>query len=426
MLRRVLSRLLRRKKVLIACLAGLVVLLIWGGLTIKKADDGVPVTVADVEEKLLGESVFASGTVALRDEQTIYAAASKEVMEVKVKQGDQVKKGQILGYLDPSEENNRLREAEAGLAVEQANLKKTVGTMSQDAAAGRSNLQQATLALENKKAHLQRVQKLYEAGVESAEELEKAREEAALAETDYSKAQAELQKLQGSAASAERESLQAGVERAQAQLATARNEVEKQTLRAARDGIVIGVYIETGDYVNAGDKLMVIGDPEGLELESTLSEADANKVEVMQKAEVTCASIPQEIFSGSVAEVALTAEEETDGDVTKVEVPVKIAIENTKGHLRPGYTVDLRIITVPERKTLVLPYEAVVDTGKNSRVFVVEGDKAVPKNIKTGLESDLYVEVVQGLSKGEKVILNPDAQLRSGTKVQELPSSAAE
>ena len=207
MLRRVFSRLLRRKKVLIACSAGLVVLLIWGGLTIKKADDGIPVTVAGVEEKLLGESVFASGTVALRDEQTIYAAAGKEVMEVKVKQGDQVKKGQILGYLDPSEENNRLREAEAGLGVEQANLKKTVGTMSQDAAAGRSNLQQAALALENKKAHLQRVQKLYEAGVESAEELEKAREEAALAETDYSKAQAELQKLQGSAASAERESL---------------------------------------------------------------------------------------------------------------------------------------------------------------------------------------------------------------------------
>lgn len=425
-MRQRLKKLLRRKKILIPCLVGMVALAVWGGLSLRKTDEGVPVTVARAEEKPLGENVFASGKIALKDEQTLYASASKEVVEVNVKQGDRVKKGQVLGYLDPSEENNSLKAAQAALAVEQANLNKTVATMSEDAAAGRSNVNQAGIALKNKKAHLQRIEKLYQAGVENMEELEKAREEAALAESDYSKAKAELRKIQGSTGSSEKESLKAGVAKARVDVETARNNVEKQTLKADRDGIVIGLYVEKGGYVNPGDKLMVIGDPESLEIESTLSEADANKIKALQKVEVTCASVPGEKFPGSVSEVALAAEEETEGEVTRMGVPVKIAVENTKGQLRSGYTVDLRIITVPQRKTLVIPYEAVVDTGEDSRVFVVKEGKALPKNIRIGLESDLYVEVTEGLARGDKVILNPDEHLRKGTQVREAGSAGAE
>lgn len=106
-------------------------------------------------------------------------------------------------------------------------------------------------------------------------------------------------------------------------------------------------------------------------------------------------------------------------------MPVKIEIEDTKGQLRPGYTVDLRIITSAERETLVVPFEAVIDSDDGRQVYVVEGGKAVLRDIKTGLESDLYVEVLKGLSEGEKVILSPDAGLTEGERVKELPPDAA-
>lgn len=81
--------------------------------------------------------------------------------------------------------------------------------------------------------------------------------------------------------------------------------MEKLTLRAERDGIVIAVKVEKGDHVNSGDELMVIGDPEQLEIRSELSEGDANKVKPGQEVEVSAASFPGETFPGGVTEIAL-------------------------------------------------------------------------------------------------------------------------
>lgn len=388
---------------------------------LRKSGEGLPVTTAPVEKSLLGESVFSSGTVYLKDGQRIYASGTKIVSEIRVKQGEKVVQGQVLGYLESLEETARLKQAEADLAIEKANMKKALEAMPKDLEASRSRFNQAGTARDNKQAHLQRIQKLYDSGVASAEELEEAGEGFALAEADYIKAQTELQKLQGASGSAERESLQAGVDRAKAQLELAGNEVEKLILRAQRDGIVMAVKVNEGDYVNTGDELMVIGDPDRLEIQSELGEGDANKAKLGQEVEVSATSLPGVLFTGRVTEIALAAEKTSQGEAVQVEVPVKIEIQDTRGQLRPGYTVDLRIVTSPERDTLVVPFEAVMDTGDGCQVYVVDGDKAVLRDIETGLESDLYVEVLRGLSEGEKVILSPDTNLTEGMKVKEVP-----
>lgn len=211
-----LKRVLGRKKMLVACTVGVLCQAVIAGIILKKSGEGFPVTTAPVERNLLGESVFSSGTIYLKDGQTIFAPAAKIVTDIKVKQGERVKEGQVPGHLESSEETNRLRQAEADLAFEQANMKKALEAMPKNLEASRSRLKQAGIARDNKEAHLQRIQKLYDAGAASAEELEEAREGFALAEADYIKAEIEFQKLQGASGDAEKESLQAGVDRAKA------------------------------------------------------------------------------------------------------------------------------------------------------------------------------------------------------------------
>lgn len=98
-----------------------------------------------------------------------------------------------------------------------------------------------------------------------------------------------------------------------------------------------------------------------------------------------------------------------------------ISLNPGQGRLKPGYTVDINITTASKADGLVVPYEAVLESGKTQEIFVVEKGKARKRSVHTGISNELYLTVDKGLNKGDKVIVSPPEKLKDGSLVKETP-----
>ena len=388
-----------------------------------RKQEGLPVQTAMAEKKPLGESVFTTGRVQLVDKHDIYAQSSKLLEEVTVKPGDVVKKGQVICRLESTEEENLLKEAEAGLALQIANYNRDKQPLVREAEARRAELRQCQTAYSNSSKKYERTENLYEQNVVSAQELENIKNELSTAEAEYFQAMADLDEAVHGATDDELDVLKAQVDQARAEVETARANLAKCVLTAERSGTVLTVEAEKGTLVTEGAKLVAIGDPSVLEVKANLGEADSGRVKPGQKVRITAAALPEMEFEGTVSEVAGAAVINNNNNGQQIEVPVKVSIKTGANQLKPGYTVDLKIITVTDRTALVVPYEAIIAKDGKKQVFAFRDNKAKLCTVKTGFAGDLYIEVLEGLKEGDKVILSPAENITDGSLVRETETT---
>ena len=418
------KKFLTRRNIIIGAVALVLVVVAAGvGMSRGQPRDGIPVTTAVVEQIPLGESVFTTGRVQLADKQELYAYSSKLVRQILVKPGDPVKKGQVLGYLDSGEEENRLKEAEAGLALQQAEYDKAMRPRAGDIEARQADYNRFLIAYENAGKKLERTTYLFEQGAVSALELENAQEEYAAAGAQHAQARLELDQLVNGPTGPDRTALTARVEQTRAGVEIAGQNLAKCVLTADRDGTVLTVEAAAGDLVPAGARLITVGDVTRLEVTAGVGESDSGRLKPGQQVVIVSAALPDRELAGTVAEVAGAAVVKETSNGQQVEVPLKVTIKPGAEGIRPGYTVDLKIITVPERTVLALPYEAILDGDGGKQVFVVRDGLAQTRPITTGLAGDLFVEVLEGLQEGERVILSPGPEIADAerdVKVREI------
>ena len=405
------KKILTRRNIIIGAVLLVLVVAFWVGMSRGQSRDGIPVTTVAVEQIPLGESVFTTGRVQLADKQELYAYSSKLVREIKVKPGDAVKKGQVLGYLESGEEEIRLKEAEAGLALQQAEYDKAMRPQSGDIEAGQADYNSFLIAYENAGKKLERTTYLFEQGAVSALERESAREEYAAAGAQHAQAKLELDQLVNGLSGPDRTALTARVEQSRAVVEIARENLAKCILTADRDGTVLTVEAAAGDLVPSGARLITVGDVAKLEVVAGVGESDSGRLEPGQQVIIVSAALPERDFAGMVAEVAGAAVVKETSNGQQVEVPLKVSVNPGAEGIRPGYTVDLKIITVPERTVLALPYEAILDGEQGKHVFVVQDGLAQARPVTTGLTGDLFVEVLEGLQEGDVVILSPGPEI---------------
>ncbi|ACV62431.1 efflux transporter, RND family, MFP subunit [Desulfofarcimen acetoxidans DSM 771] len=414
----------RKKIVLISIVLIIAVITTTLSIYYSHKQDGLLVQTAMAGKKPLGESVFTTGRVQLVDRHDIYAQSSKIIKKLTVKPGDMVKKGQIIGRLESSEEENRLKEAEAGLALQIANYNKDKQPLIREVEAWRAKLRQFETAYSNARKKLDRTEYLLKQNVVSIQDLENDKKEFTAAEAEYFQAMADLDKAENGATDAELEVLQAQVEKARAEVETARASLAKCLLTVDRDGMVLTVEAEKGTLVTEGTKLVAIGDPNVSEVKANLGEADSGRVKPGQKVKITAAALPEAEFDGTVTEVAGAAVINNKNNGQQIEVPIKVSINPGLNGLKPGYTVDLKIITVTERTALAVPYEAIINKDGKKQVFAVRNDHAKLCTVKTGFAGELYIEVLEGLKEGDKVILNPGENITDGSQVKVTETTA--
>ncbi|MDQ7791080.1 MAG: efflux RND transporter periplasmic adaptor subunit [Clostridia bacterium] len=420
-----LSFVRNRWKVLLG--AGLVLLVL--GLVIlnlvrARSEVAVPVSSVVVETQEIENAVFATGTLEPAEQQEFYAVTAAILDELLVREGDQVKKGDVLGSLETKALTAELLNAEAALAKQRALWRETVQPNSEELAPDEVFVRQAKAQLQLAEADLERTQILFDQGAVPEVDLEKAKALVLQRESEYETAQYRL-RIKKSPPAAEVESVEAQLRQAEAAYELARERLAKAVFRAEIDGVVLSIDTEVGRPVSAGERVLVVGRVDALDVRANIIEADSGRIEPEQEVRLTSAALPDKEFSGRVLRVAPTARKSGGGQAEQVGVTVTARVDDAQESLRPGYTVDLTIVTNPLREVTVVPYEAVVEREGEKVVFVADQGKAVLRRVEVRPANELYLEVVSGLEVGERVVLSPPEKLEDGSKIKDIRNTPA-
>ncbi|MGE5417247.1 MAG: HlyD family secretion protein, partial [Acidobacteriota bacterium] len=333
--------------------------------------DVVSVKTTVVKQRKLVEKVPASGKVFTSQKEVIYSQVTGTVKKVNVKLGDSVKPGQVLMELDIPDAQQRLYQAKSSLAVAESALIKAKATgKSLDLIEAESAFRLAESNYRLAKDGLDRTRLLYKEGAVSRAEMDSTQADFNYKQDQYDKARASLKAARASA-DISLQAIEASYEGAKASLALVQRQTAQSGISAAIAGKVMSIGVENGDLVNMNTSLITVGNVDDLQVKADVTEADAAKIAMGQKVEITAGALPDEIYHGTVSEIGMEAVSKVKNQSETTGVPVVIAI-NDKTLLRPGYNVDLEVTTVTVKKALVVPFDAVVDRKGKPHVFVIE------------------------------------------------------
>ena len=294
-------------------------------------------------------SVSATGTLNPVNSVTVGSQVSGQLKEVLVDYNTEVHKGQVVARIDPETFEYRVRQAQADVDASRAQ----VLTAEANVNAARAAVSRAEVNLAENKRDLDRKQQLVERAFISSSELEKARAVFNASAEDLKSARAQLQVAQAQTGSA-----RATVKQREAQLSQARIDLERTTIRAPVDGIVIKRSVDAGQTVAASlqapELFLIARDLRDMQVDTSVDEAEIGRIRPGQRASFTVDSFPGRSFSGEVMQVrksALTVQ-------NVVTYTVVVSARNTDLSLIPGMTANVRITTDARESVLKVPNAA--------------------------------------------------------------------
>jgi RND family efflux transporter MFP subunit len=239
-----------------------------------------------------------------------------------------------------------------------------------------------------------------------------------ISQMDFDTAEARYKRAQATVSGAE-----AAIGSARAALRAAEVSVEYTLIRAPFDAVVLTKDADVGDIVtpfgaaiSAKAAVVTIADMSSLQVEADVSESSLAKVKSGQPCELQLDALPDQRFKGAVHMIVPTA------DRSKASIMVKVRFLERDPRILPEMSakvafLEREVAPGEERPKIVVNPAAIITRNGNPAVFVIEGGQVKEKAVKTGGKIGDLVEVREGVSAGDKVVLNPPKKLKSGSKV---------
>ena len=396
---------------------GLILLLVGlkkGGV-IGNNDESKVVELSKVAQTTIVETVSATGKIQPEIEVKISSEVSGEIIALPIKEGQQVKKGDLLVRINPD--------------LYESGVNRSVASMSTT----KAGLSQADAQVKEAKANYDRNKKLFEKGIISKSEWDRI-------VSAYE------------VAVANKQSAYYQVQSASATVTEAKDNLGRTTIYAPADGTISLLNVELGERVlgtqqMAGTEILRIANLNNMEVEVDVNENDIVKVNIGDSANIEVDAYLKREFKGIVTSISNSASTALTADqVTNFKVKVRILKESYQDLLegkpenfspfRPGMTATVDIITKRKENITAVPISAVVikdDTTsvkkdivaelekkeqeqkgtapksdkKYECVFVKVADKAKLRVVKTGIQDDTNIEIISGLKPGEEIIIGP-------------------
>lgn len=379
-----------------------------GVVGLRSGDKGIEVTVKAVKRGDITSVVTATGKIQPEVEVVISSEVPGEIIELPVKDGDSIAKGDLLVRVNPDTLEAQVKQQEAGLASTRAS-----------SAQQRAQLLQAEL-------DFKRTEDLFAKGFATKDEREQAKTRLEIARAAH-------------------ESSLFQVERQEMQLKEATDQLAKASLFSPISGTVVRLNSELGDRVVgtgqfAGTEIMRVADLSNMEVQVDVSEADIVNIEIGDSATVEIDALPDETIAGTVTEIAnsaLTSNERSQEQLTTFAVRIRLNDPNQR--LRPGMTATADIETDTVTDVVKAPLGAVVvrprreveqgtadesaeksaDAAEEEKeaesdgdkkddrvrvVFIADGGKARLRQVETGIADRDFIEIKSGLEADEKII----------------------
>jgi HlyD family secretion protein len=398
-------------------------------------DKGVEVETTVVDEMTIIETVTATGKIQPEIEVKISSEVSGEIIELPVKEGQVVKKGDLLVKINP--------------VLYTSGLKRSVSNLS----ASKAGLNQAEASYKEAKANYDRNKMLFEKGI--------------ISKSDWEKVVASFE-----VAKANKESAYFNVQSSYATVSESKDNLGRTIIYSPADGTISSLGVELGERVlgtqqMTGTELLRVADLNNMEVEVDVNENDIVKISIGDSTKIQVDAYLKKEFKGIVTSISNSASNATTADqVTNFKVKVRILKDSYQDLLegkpssyspfRPGMTATVDIITKRKEKVIGVPISSVVvksDTSavkknvlkgeevkgdksvvkrdkKYECVFVKVGDKAKIRTVKTGIQDDTNIEILSGLNKGDEIIIGPyttvTKDLNSGDKIKMMEKSEKE
>lgn len=352
-----------------------------------------------VASRELVQRVVASGQVSSQSLARVGSEITGVVKARHVREGDAVKPGDLLLELQDDEQQAQVREAQAA-------LDQLAGARRAQAAAA---LQQADSALALASAERARREELFNRQLLSAEQREQARNAEVAARSVRDQARTALASLQ--AGGADERLLRERLQQARAALA-------RTCVHARVAGIVQARDVEPGDLVQPGRTLLTIARADSREIVVALDEKSMAPLRVGQLAQAVADAYPDQPVPARVSFIAPAV------DPGRGTVDVHLDLVAPAPFLRQGMTVSVTIETARKAQALVLPNEALHESGGRASVFLVEDGRVRRQAVTLGLRSATLSEVREGLAAGATVLATeaePGARVR--VRLQSLPQA---
>lgn len=391
----------------------------------KNKPKGEEVTIEDVEKRTIKETVSASGRIFPEVEVKISSDVSGEIVDLKVEEGDSVVMGQILAKIDPEAYVSAVERGRASLDNQRAQVAISKSQKLNNIA----QKEQIIANLENATQVHVRNTKLKDDGIISEVEFQQSLSNLRALEANLKAAEAGI-------ASAE-ESIKASefsVQSSEASLKELRTNLNRTTIKAPQSGIISSLSVEKGERVvgtiqMTGTEMMRIANLNAMEVQVEVSENDILKVRAGDQVNVEVDAYVDKVFTGFVTEIANSAANTTSAtgaqtlntdQVTNFIVKARIDPEsysgmkssNSKYPFRPGMSASVDIFTDAAEDVLSIPIQAVTVRENDEKeleevVFVYEADTARMISVKTGIQDDDFIEVLEGLDAGQTIVSGP-------------------
>ena len=373
-------------------------------------EDIIPVSVMDVGISTIERYVEQSGTVDSDGNVSVTSQLGGKVKEIEVTVGNRVEKGDILLRLDNEELLAQLRRTEAEVEQMEHNyyISKNIG-LPQKLAQAENRVTEAAIEYENTQKSLERITILYENDAVSQQELEQIKSRYALVKMGYETAQDSLAREKESQLR-ELAMLEAQLKSARAALTSTRLNFEKSLLKAPIQGTVTSVKARIGQEISPGTPLVSLVDYTSMYININLTERLLAEIQEGTTALIEIPGTGKQ-YQGTVAVIDLTPLQGTRSYPAKA----YFAADN---HVRIGQQAVLQVLAERAEAVLAVPSGAILRDNDTSRVFVVENGAAREKIVKTGLYSEELVEILEGLSAGEKLVVAGQQFLHDGRPVE--------
>ena len=394
----------------------------------RESRNKITVQTGKVEKKDLVQVVTASGEVRPKRYVNVGANVSGRLIEIDVKEGDRVRQGQILAKVESERYQAVQRQSEAGLA------------------ATRADLQRADADVAVSKLAFDRFRRM--------------RDQRLVSEQEYDQSEADWKMKTANVEAARKR-----VAQLQAQTDSTRDDLVKTTVISPMDGVVTNLPKEAGEMVIGAMSfsptvIMTVADLSIMECEVMVDETDFRNLKLGQEAKVKVDALEGLAMKGEVTEIGASALVRGSGSQAAAQTTlgantgnqpkdfkVTITIKDPPSNLRPGLNATADITTAARKAVVAVPVQAVVVREVNKQgkvvdpdamasgggeregntvatmareksvekdgVFVVDGDKAKFKPVKTGIMGETDLEITEGLSEGQMIVTGSYRTLRN-------------
>ncbi|MEP6568633.1 MAG: efflux RND transporter periplasmic adaptor subunit [Acidobacteriota bacterium] len=417
----------RRRSLLIVSSVAIVamvvlVFLIWKWRSSANPEDAavapvVSVKVARVAKETIAAPVSAVGTIFPREQATVAAKISTQIKTMGLLKNKLVRAGEVIALLESRDLVAQRNEAIAALNQERANERSvTTGTIPQTNAQDQKTLRDAQARVAAARASYERRQVLYQKGGISKKDLEVTQTDFTTAENELRLAEQTVDLRTKSLNPNDRALATARVQAAQQHVATLDAQLSYAVIRAPISGIVTDQFQYQGEFAAAGGKLVNIADIGQVIVKAPFADTVAAQIKVGDAAKVLPTDTSGEEMTGQVTLISRAS------DPTNRTVEVWVTLGNGAGRLRANGAAQITAATLTKSDAIVVPAAAVTLDASNANegtVMVVDAaNVAHETKVTVGIRTPNKMEITDGLSGGETVVIEGNFALADGTKVE--------